>query len=101
GSLVQVLTIHSAPRLEVELSSIPEIFHPFSEEFGWEYNKVFVDDVSYHEGHGQAYENYGIDRQRGCLVIVRPDQYVSGIANLEDIGEVDGFFSDFLKPQSK
>ena len=99
-SRFEVITIHSSPRKQVELLSLPEVFHPFSEETGWDYNKVFVDDMSYHEGHGSAYENYGIDRRTGCVVIVRPDQYVSWIGELEDVDDVDKFFGSFMKPQS-
>ncbi|SPO03695.1 probable FAD monooxygenase [Cephalotrichum gorgonifer] len=96
-SLIEILTIHSAPRAAVELLSLPEIFHPFSDEYGWDYNKVFVDDVSYHEGDGRAYENYGIDGRMGCVVIVRPDQYVSWIGDLEDSKEMERFFSGILR----
>ncbi|KAI9860964.1 MAG: hypothetical protein M1830_006208, partial [Pleopsidium flavum] len=58
-SVIEVLTLHSAPRIKVELLDLHEIFHPFDEKTGWDYNKVFVDDISYHEGHGEAYKNYG------------------------------------------
>ncbi|KAK4544859.1 hypothetical protein LTR36_003763 [Oleoguttula mirabilis] len=96
----EVLTIHSSPRKEVELLSLPDIFHPFSEDLGWDYNKVFVDDLSYHEGHGQAYDNYGIDPRTGCVVVVRPDQYVSWVGELEDVGEMDRFFGSFMRVQA-
>lgn len=100
-SVFEVITIHSAPRVGVELLSLPDIFHPFSQEYGWDYNKVFVDDISYHEGHGRAYENYGIDPRTGCIVIVRPDQYVSWIGELEDVDDMNRFFSSFMKPQNR
>ncbi|KIL93722.1 phenol 2-monooxygenase [Fusarium avenaceum] len=73
NSLFEILTIHSSPYEKVELLSLPDVFHPYSEEYGWDYNKVYVDDNSYHEGHGQAYQNYGIDAKRGCAIILRPD----------------------------
>ncbi|KAM0230071.1 hypothetical protein ACHAP5_011460 [Fusarium lateritium] len=92
SSFFEILTIHSAPRDKVELLSLPDIFHPFSGEYGWDYDKVFVDDNSYHEGHGQAYNNYGIDVKRGCMIIIRPDQYVSWIGELEDVDDVNQFF---------
>ncbi len=38
--------------------------------------RSFVDDVSYHEGHGEAYKSYGVDEEKGCIVIAWPDQYV-------------------------
>ena len=99
-AVIQILVIHSAPRHEVELLDLPGIFHPFDWKSGWDYEKVFVDDVSYHEGHGEAYKCYGVDSETGCLVIVRPDQHVGWIGELEDLRDVDRYFSDVLIPQS-
>ena len=36
-------------------------------------HKIFIDDQSYHSGHGHAYEYYGIHPNRGAIAIVRPD----------------------------
>ena len=99
-SVIEVLTIHSGPRIEIELLDLHPVFHPFDEKRGWDYEKVFVDDVSYHEGHGEAYQNYGVDRERGCVVILRPDQYVAWVGELEDVHDMDRYFSGFLVPQA-
>lgn len=99
-SVIEVLTIHSGPRIEIELGDLHPVFHPFDEKRGWDYEKVFVDDASYQEGHGEAYRNYGVDRERGCVVIVRPDQYVAWIGELEDVQGIDRYFSGFLIPQA-
>ncbi|KAL1876075.1 hypothetical protein Plec18167_005336 [Paecilomyces lecythidis] len=97
-SVIEVLTIHSSPRWDVELlEDFPDIFHPFKKDLGWDYWKVYVDDNSYHEGHGQAYKNYDVDPVRGCMVVLRPDQYVSWIGELEDVGDMDKFFSGFMQ----
>lgn len=98
-SVIEILTVHSAPRAAVESHDFPDILRPFSDRDGWDYWKIYVDDQSYHEGHGHAYDNYGVDPKKGCLVILRPDQYVSWIGNLEDIGDMDLFFSGFMKLQ--
>ena len=37
-------------------------------------HKAYVDDEAYNLSHGQAYEFYGVDRDHGAMVIVRPDQ---------------------------
>ncbi|KAG4440147.1 hypothetical protein IFR05_004356 [Cadophora sp. M221] len=95
-SVIDILTIHSAKRAETELHSFPDIFHPFDERNGWDYWKVFVDDVSYHEGFGNAYENYGVDKKDGCVVVLRPDQYVAWVGALEDTDAVDQYFSGFM-----
>jgi phenol 2-monooxygenase len=99
NSVIEILTVHSAPRTSVELHDFPDIFHPFSEREGWDYWKIYADDLSYHEGHGQAYDNYGVDKNNGCVVILRPDQYVSWIGDLEDVNDMDRFFSGFMKPR--
>ena len=98
-AVIEVLTIHSAPRQQIELLDLPDIFHPFDDKKGWDYDKVFVDDVSYHEGYGEAYKKYGVDRKKGCMVILRPDQHVGWIGELEDVQDMDQYFSTILIPQ--
>lgn len=96
-SVVEILTVHSMPRRDVELlRDFPELLHPFDEKRGWDYMKVYVDDESYHEGHGHAYENYGVDAERGCVVALRPDQYVGYIGELEDVDELAAYFGGCL-----
>lgn len=99
-SVFEILTIHSGPRTKLELLDLHPIFHPFDSKKGWNYDKVFVDDVSYHEGHGQAYHQYGVDREKGCVVIIRPDQHVAWIGDLEEVKDMDDYFSNFLVTQS-
>ena len=99
-STIELLTIHSAPRQNVELLGLHEIYHPYDPETGWVYDKVFVDDISYHEGHGKAYKNYGVDKERGCVVIARPDQHVGWIGELEDFDDMDRYFSEIFIPQA-
>ena len=76
--------MHAAKRADTEvLRDFPDVLHPFSEETGWDYNSVYVDDESYHEGFADAYVNYGIDRETGCVVVTRPDQYVGYVGPLD------------------
>ena len=92
---IGLLTLHSAKRTETEmLRDFPEVLHPFDAKTGWDYDSVFVDDESYHEGHGEAYRNYGVDRETGCVVVTRPDQYVGYIGALDGEGleGVDAYF---------
>jgi len=96
-SVVEVLTIHSAKRTETELlRDFLEVLHPFDEKMGWDYNKVFVDYESYHEGYGDAYKNYGVDMERGCVVAVGPDQYVGWVGELDDFDGLEGYFAGCL-----
>ena len=42
----------------------------------------------------------GIDRARGCLVLVRPDQYVAHVLPLGDHQGLAAFFGGFMLEQS-
>lgn len=96
-SVVEVLTIHSSKRRETELlRDFPDILRPYDEQVGYDYEKVHVDDESYHEGYGEAYKNYGVDRKRGCVVTVRPDQYVGWVGELEDFDDLSKYFEGCL-----
>ena len=97
-AIIQVLTVHSAPRTTVDIFAFPELLRPFDGQRGWEYDAIFVDDMSYHEGHGEAYKNYGIDQEKGCVVITRPDQHVGYIGELEDVEAVNRYFEGTLLP---
>ena len=53
---------------------------------------MYADDESYHDGHGRVYERCGIDESEGCLVVLRPDGYVSVIRDLNERDELVAFF---------
>ncbi|OSS47497.1 hypothetical protein B5807_07372 [Epicoccum nigrum] len=96
---IALLTCHAAKRTEVELlRDFPDVLHPFDSKLGWDYDSVYVDDVSYHEGFGDAYKNYGVNRESGCVVVTRPDQYVGYVDSLDEEGYVgvEGYFKGVL-----
>ncbi|EXJ83569.1 phenol 2-monooxygenase [Capronia coronata CBS 617.96] len=99
-SVIELLAVHAGHRQKFTIFDFPEAFRPFDDKDGWDYWKIFVDDNSYHEGHGHAYENYGIDPGEGCAIILRPDQYVSYVGSMDDYDAMDRFFSAFMIEQS-
>jgi phenol 2-monooxygenase len=38
----------------------------------------------------------GIDRNKGCMVIVRPDGYVAHVLPLDAYAELEAFFDGFM-----
>lgn len=83
-SIVDVLLVHAAPREKIELlQDLHQVYHPFDKKLGWDYSKVFADGHSHHEGHGRAYEQFGIDPARGAVVAVRPDGYIGLVTALQ------------------
>ncbi|KAL1910956.1 hypothetical protein Sste5344_003129 [Sporothrix stenoceras] len=109
-SIVDVLLVYASPSdssgsaVEApDLLDFHEVYHPFDSKLGHDYDKVFVDRPSHHDGDGRAYENYGIDRMRGVLVGVRPDGYIGLMTSLDaDAGwnEVARWFQGILQPRT-
>lgn len=98
-SVIEILTIHYLERQKIELLDLPDVLHPFEEGRGWDYEKVFVDAPSYHEGWGEAYRGYGVDAEMGCLVVLRPDQHVGFVGELGGYEEAERYFEGILLPQ--
>jgi len=48
--------------------------------------------------HGPLHKKYGIDVEKGAIVVVRPDGYVGAVVGLEESGwkALDAYFSGFL-----
>ncbi len=57
--------------------------------------------LSYHEGFGDAYGNYGVDKEEGCAVIMRPDQYVAWVGGVDDFESMERFFGGFMVEQEE
>ena len=94
-TVFEIFAVHSTPRQEVTIFDFPEVFRYYDEVDGYDYSKIYVDDLSYHEGHGKAYETFEIS-SAGCAVVVRPDQYVSYVGPMDDVDALDRFFSGFM-----
>jgi len=79
---------------EVELEIMPEFLMPRQGSLGLkDYEKIFCADKRPDEN---VFDMRGIDRQTGCIVIVRPDQYVATILPLEDVDGLAAYFDRFM-----
>ena len=50
------------------------------------------------KGGNDIFDMRGIDRDRGCVVVVRPDQYVADVLPLDAYADLAGFFDRFMQP---
>jgi len=101
-SVIDVRAVFPQSRLTINVSDLPEVLLPHKGQFGiQDYEKAFTDEESYGFGFGEIYKNRGVDRERGCMVAVRPDQYISGVLPLDDgaCGKLEGFFGGFMRRQ--
>ncbi|KAJ5917397.1 hypothetical protein N7466_010951 [Penicillium verhagenii] len=101
-SLVDTLTIHSAPWTEVEFFDFPESLRPFDPIMGWGYEKIWCDDpcIWDKDCDGKGYERWGVDRVRGAMFILRPDQYIGWVGELEDVDSMTRYLDGILIQKS-
>jgi phenol 2-monooxygenase len=99
-SLIEVITVHSAPVQEMDFFDFPEMLRLFDQERGWAYDKIWSDDECLwdRQSTGKAYGSWGVDRARGALVILRPDQHIGWVGNIEDVDGMTGYFEQILVP---
>jgi phenol 2-monooxygenase len=83
---------------EKSIDTMPELLFPRKGRYGLrDYEKVFC---ALTDESQNIYKMRQIDRQNGCLVIVRPDQYIAHVLPLEDtdalIASLTKFFDGFM-----
>lgn len=75
---------------QIAYETMPSLLRPAKGKFGLrDYEKVFCTD---HKGLGDIFDMRGIDRARGALIVVRPDQYIANVLPLTAFDELAAFF---------
>ncbi|KAJ7628801.1 FAD binding domain-containing protein [Roridomyces roridus] len=103
NSVFEVIALTSSPRLALPYTALPALVRPLVGKFGYPtYDQIYSDEKSVHDGGGEAYKWYGVDKEgEGCVVLVRPDQYVADVLAFEGCVEKLGMFFDrFMLPPS-
>jgi phenol 2-monooxygenase len=96
-SVFDLRAIFQDSHRDITIEEMPAILRPAVGKFGLrDYEKVFTPD--YKSGE-DIFEMRGIDRDKGALVIVRPDQYVSCVLSLDDPAAIGAFFEGFMTEQ--
>ena len=76
-------------------AAMPGLLRPPVGRFGLcDYEKVFCADLKRGE---DIFAMRGIDRQRGCMVVVRPDQHVGHVLPLEAREALAAYFAGILR----
>jgi phenol 2-monooxygenase len=79
----------------LEFGTMPRLLRPSVGRYGLcDYEKVFCADLKRGE---DLFETRGIDRAAGCMVIVRPDQYVGHILPLSARDDLVAYFAGILR----
>jgi phenol 2-monooxygenase len=92
-SVIDIRAVFQQDHRDLAVNSMPAILLPAKGKFSLiDYEKAFCADPP----AGDIFDLRSIDRVTGCLVVVRPDQYVSHVLPLDATDELVGFFAGIL-----
>jgi phenol 2-monooxygenase len=95
-SVIDVRAIFQQSHRDLEINSKPALLLPAKGRFQLQdYEKIFSPDLT--PGR-DIFTLRGIHRESGCMVVVRPDQYVANILPLDAHKDVAAYFNAFLLP---
>jgi phenol 2-monooxygenase len=93
-SVIDVRAVFQQSHHDLAVETLPGFLLPAKGRFGLrDYEKMFGADL---RSGNDIFTMRGIDRERGCMVIVRPDQYVAQVLPLDGYGQLAAFFDGFM-----
>jgi 2-polyprenyl-6-methoxyphenol hydroxylase-like FAD-dependent oxidoreductase len=96
-AVIDVRAIFQQSHHDLAIGTMPGLLLPRKGRHGLiDYEKIFCPDT---RGGADIFALRAIDRGRGCMVIVRPDQYIGHILPLDAHAELAAYFARFLLPQ--
>jgi phenol 2-monooxygenase (NADPH) len=96
-AMIDVRAVFQQAHRELAIETMPALLLPRKGRFGLlDYEKVFCADAK----GSDIFAMRGIDREIGCMVVVRPDQYVAQVLPLDGYKELAAYFDGFMLPQS-
>ena len=95
-SVLDVRAIFQQATRDLSLETLPAFLKPRKGKLGLvDYEKMFCADP---KAGRDIFDLRGIDREKGCIVIVRPDQYVAHVLPIDAHEELAEFFDGFMLP---
>jgi phenol 2-monooxygenase len=96
-SVIDIRAVFQQGHRNLAVETMPSLLVPKKGRFGLrDYEKLFCADS---DSGNDIFTVRGIDRERGCLVVVRPDQYIAHVLPLDGYEDLAEFFNGFMTPQ--
>ncbi|UFZ04367.1 FAD-binding monooxygenase [Bradyrhizobium ontarionense] len=98
-SVIDLRAVFQQGHRELAIETMPELLVPKKGRYGLtDYEKMFCPDLK----SGQdIFAIRGVDRKAGCMVVVRPDQYVADVLPLDDVRRLAAYFDGFMLPAGR
>ncbi|WLA69140.1 FAD-binding monooxygenase [Bradyrhizobium diazoefficiens] len=95
-AVIDLRAVFQQDHRELAIEAMPPLLLPRKGRYGLlDYEKMFCPDLK--SGH-DVFAMRGIDRSAGCMVVVRPDQYVANVLPLDDLAGLASYFDGFMLP---
>jgi phenol 2-monooxygenase len=92
-SVIDVRAVFQQGHRDLAVDTLPPVLLPRKGRFGLiDYEKVFCPDPQADD----IFDLRGVDRDTGCVVVVRPDQYVAHVLPLDEHEALADFFAGLL-----
>jgi phenol 2-monooxygenase len=96
-SVIDLRAVFQQGHRELSLAAMPAFLLPAKGRYALrDYEKIFCPDP---RTDYDIFDMRGIDRERGAIIVVRPDQYVAHILPLDGFAELSAFFDGFMMPR--
>jgi phenol 2-monooxygenase len=96
-SVIDIRAVFQQAHRELAIEAMPALLLPRKGRYGLrDYEKMFCPDV---KNGNDIFAMRGIDRDAGCMVVVRPDQYVAQVLPLDGYEQLASYFDGFMLPQ--
>jgi phenol 2-monooxygenase (NADPH) len=93
-SVIEIIAICQQTHVELSVEQLPSMLLPRKGRYGLiDYEKVFCPDK---KSGGDIFDLRGIDRAKGALVVVRPDQYIAHVLPLDAHEDLAKLFQGFM-----
>ena len=97
-AVIDVRAVFQQGHRELAIETMPALLLPSKGLYGLhDYEKTFCPDL---KGGQDIFAMRGIDREAGCMVVVRPDQYVAHVLPLDALRQLAAYFDGFMLPTS-
>jgi phenol 2-monooxygenase len=95
-AVIDVRAVFQEEHRNLELENLPALLIPKKGRFGLiDYEKIYCPSA---KNLPNIFDARGIDRNKGAIVVLRPDQFVAGIFSPEKLGAMAEFFASFMTP---
>jgi phenol 2-monooxygenase len=93
-AVIDLRAVFQQDHRELAIEAMPPLLLPSKGRYGLlDYEKMFCPDL---RSGGDIFAMRGIDRKAGCMVVVRPDQYVAQVLPLDDFAALATYFDAFM-----